>query len=72
MAAETTQTHHVDLTCYLVDPADALYFANRLILAERARAAAFAELDSPVHEIWRTGLALLGRSIRRLGSRPTR
>jgi acyl-CoA thioesterase FadM len=63
MAAETTYTHHVDVTSDLLDRGIGLAHPNYLVLAERARAAAFEELGSPIDVMWRDGFVLLVRSI---------
>ncbi len=63
MAAESTHTHQVDVTSDLLDLGIALHHPNFLVLAERARAAAFEELGSPVDVMLSSGFALLVRSI---------
>jgi hypothetical protein len=47
MAAKPTQTSD-DVSLEVPDEGPPVHFATRLALAERARAAAFAELGSPV------------------------
>ncbi len=63
MAAETTHLYQVDVPNELLEHDIALHHPGYLVLAERARAAAFKELRSPVDEMWSHGFTLLVRSI---------
>jgi hypothetical protein len=59
MTAATIRTHQHDATVDVLDTGDPRSFVDHLVLAELARGAAFKELVSPVHAMWRIGSALL-------------
>jgi acyl-CoA thioesterase FadM len=63
MAAETTHVHQVDVPNELLEHDIVLQHPGYLVLAERARAAAFLELRSPVDEMWSHGFTLVVRRI---------